>query len=223
MAPEQARAGKSVDHRADIYALGVVFYEMLTGELPRGHFRPPSQMASVDHRLDPIVMRSMASDPNHRYQQVSELKTDVERVSDASTPPPLATPAPLPDARLSKMAVGGAVWGVPFLVSQGLGVSWFDFGIIGFTAPVGATLLGILALRAIRRSGGQLHGMPLAVAAAFLIPLVVLNQFLWRMAELVGIARLPMVHLIWILPVLILDAWVVFRLSDRWGRPRAVE
>ncbi len=84
MAPEQIEKPQEVDHRADIYSLGVVFYEMLTGELPLGKFQPPSQRVQVDVRLDEIVMRSLEKEPQRRYQQVSEVKTQVETI--AATP-----------------------------------------------------------------------------------------------------------------------------------------
>jgi len=84
MAPEQIEKPSEVDHRADIYSLGVVFYEMLTGELPLGKFQPPSQRVQVDVRLDEVVMRSLEKEPQRRYQQVSEVKTQVETI--AATP-----------------------------------------------------------------------------------------------------------------------------------------
>jgi tRNA A-37 threonylcarbamoyl transferase component Bud32 len=78
MAPEQVEKPETVDHRADIYSLGVVFYEMLTGELPMGRFDPPSKKVDVDVKLDDIVLRSLEKEPARRYQHASEIKTDVQ-------------------------------------------------------------------------------------------------------------------------------------------------
>jgi len=77
MAPEQIEHPQEVDHRADIYSLGVVFYEMLTGELPIGLFAPPSKKVHVDVRLDEIVLHTLEKEPGRRYQYASEIKTDV--------------------------------------------------------------------------------------------------------------------------------------------------
>jgi len=81
MAPEQLQQAHTVDHRADIYSLGVVFYEMLTGQLPIGRFEPPSKKAHVDVRLDNIVLKSLETEPGRRYQHVSEMKQQVDRFS----------------------------------------------------------------------------------------------------------------------------------------------
>ena len=88
MAPEQMEGAHEVDHRADIYSLGVVFYEMLTGELPLGRFAPPSRKVRVDVRLDEVVLRTLEKEPGLRYQQVSELKTAVETISGLRQLPP---------------------------------------------------------------------------------------------------------------------------------------
>jgi len=79
MAPEQWRDGQNVDHRADIYAVGVVLYEMLTGQLPLGHFDPPSQRDGVPRGLDAIVQRSLAQRPEQRYQRASEVSDELAR------------------------------------------------------------------------------------------------------------------------------------------------
>ena len=81
MAPEQIEHPLSVDHRADIYSLGVVFYEMLTGELPMGRFALPSQTLHVDVRLDEVVLKTLEKEPDRRYQHVSEVKSAVENVT----------------------------------------------------------------------------------------------------------------------------------------------
>src|ERR1043165_2699646 len=80
MAPEQVEGNREVDHRADIFSLGVVFYELLTGELPLGRFAPPSKKVSIDVRLDEVVLRTLEKEPEKRYQQVSELKTEVDSI-----------------------------------------------------------------------------------------------------------------------------------------------
>jgi hypothetical protein len=89
MAPEQFERPLEVDHRADIYALGVVFYEMLTGEVPMGRFAAPSEKVRIDVRLDEVVLRSLEREPGRRYQRVSEVKNQVESITGiiANLPP----------------------------------------------------------------------------------------------------------------------------------------
>jgi hypothetical protein len=93
MAPEQVEHPQTVDHRADIYSLGVVFYEMLTGELPLGRFAPPSRKVQVDVRLDDVVLRTLEKEPERRYQTASEVKTALETVAaqPGRTAPPVAS------------------------------------------------------------------------------------------------------------------------------------
>ena len=84
MAPEQTEKPTEVDHRADIYSLGVVLYQMLTGELPGKRIEPPSKKVHLDVRLDEVVLRALEREPERRYQQASQVKTDVETI--AQTP-----------------------------------------------------------------------------------------------------------------------------------------
>ena len=81
MAPEQIEKPDTVDHRADIFALGVVFYELLTGELPVGRFPVPSEKVRVDVTLDKVVLRTLEKEPGMRYQRASELGDEVEALS----------------------------------------------------------------------------------------------------------------------------------------------
>ena len=90
MAPEQIERPHLVDHRADIFSLGVVFYEMLTGELPLGRFPLPSTKVHIDVRLDEVVLKTLEKEPQRRYQHASEVKIDVETISAGR---PAAKPA----------------------------------------------------------------------------------------------------------------------------------
>ena len=95
MAPEQVERPADVDHRADIYSLGVVFYELLTGELPLGRFPAPSTKAYIDSRVDDIVFRALAKERELRQQSAGQVKDEVEglnhhpRTTDEA---PIATP-----------------------------------------------------------------------------------------------------------------------------------
>jgi len=81
MAPEQIERPGEVDHRADIYSLGVVFYEMLTGELPLGRFSAPSEKNAMDHRIDEVVMRALKKERELRQQTAGEVKTQIEGIT----------------------------------------------------------------------------------------------------------------------------------------------
>lgn len=86
-APEQLDGRGAVDHRADLYSLGIMFYQMLTREMPRGAPTLPSRkIASLDTRLDGVVFKAMASDREERYQTAIALRTDVEWVRTTAPP-----------------------------------------------------------------------------------------------------------------------------------------
>ncbi len=93
MAPEQLAHPAQVDHRADLYALGVVFYQMLTGELPApGQLEPPSTRVALDVRLDAVVLRALERSPERRYGAASEMKTDLEALKSQPAPEPAGQP-----------------------------------------------------------------------------------------------------------------------------------
>lgn len=102
MAPEQKR-GMSVDHRADIYSLGVMLYEMLCRQVPLGAFAPPSQVVKCDAGLDRIVERAMQPAPERRYQSTTAMKVDVDQARAA--PPRMVKRAPWKWAAVAGLAL----------------------------------------------------------------------------------------------------------------------
>jgi tRNA A-37 threonylcarbamoyl transferase component Bud32 len=125
MAPEQIEGLPGIDHRADIYSMGVVFYELLTGELPLGRFSPPSERAETDVRLDEVVLRTLAREPDRRYQQASQVKTDVEALRNpAIAVNPFVLPA---HRRWIGKGVAGFIAGIlTALFIAGLIVAWAE-------------------------------------------------------------------------------------------------
>jgi tRNA A-37 threonylcarbamoyl transferase component Bud32 len=135
MAPEQIEHPGQVDHRADIYSLGVVFYEMLTGELPLGLFAPPSQKVQVDVRLDKVVLHSLEKEPERRYQHASEVKSDVEIISTESKA--LIQPTPRAPAPVSPMEKHISIVSA---LRIGCGIMGVSFGVVAII--VSAALVG---------------------------------------------------------------------------------
>ena len=91
LSPEQTgRMNRSVDYRADLYALGVIFYELLTGELPLGRFAAPSDRVALDVRIDDVVLKALEREPERRYQHASEVRTSVDRISASAPTRPIS-------------------------------------------------------------------------------------------------------------------------------------
>jgi serine/threonine protein kinase len=110
MSPEQISAPGEVDHRADIYALGVVFYQMLTGELPEKNIEPPSKKVQVDVRLDEVVLRALEKEPALRYQQASIFKTQLETIAQSDRPAGGQQSSGMPSRVVPWLRTGRVVW-----------------------------------------------------------------------------------------------------------------
>jgi len=209
MAPEQFERPGTVDHRADIYSMGVVFYEMLTGELPLGRFPMPSRKVQIDVRLDEVVLRTLEKEPEHRYQHAVQVKTELQSLtalpSDGGPPTWSAGNAGWARGE-NAMPVGGPARVSPYAILGFLSVFPFPLGMIvvialiaGLGPPpndaaVGLTVImavlalvsavlsyafGVAGIRQIRRSAGHYYGLKLALADVVLYPLLLLDAIMY--------------------------------------------
>ena len=124
-APEQASG--SADHRADIYSLGVVLYEMLTGERPTAKLEAPSKRVQVDIRIDEIVLRALEKSPELRFATAAEFRTSVENVQSSTSQTAAgssssnSSPWMLPATALVMLCTGGLMLGVGAYAVQNWG------------------------------------------------------------------------------------------------------
>jgi serine/threonine protein kinase len=168
MAPEQVKHPAEVDHRADIYALGVVFYQMLTGELPGKPLEPPSSRVQIDVRLDEVVLRALEKKPELRYQQVSALKTQVETIAATSGPPsesapksdlpPKVSPCYLSTPQYLRSLRGRLLW-----IYQGKGELRLDSDTLSFHSSWPTATIPLASIRTLALGDYPLSAKPLPI------------------------------------------------------------
>ncbi|HUR27739.1 MAG TPA: serine/threonine-protein kinase [Planctomycetota bacterium] len=140
MAPEQIERPRTVDHRADLFSLGVLFYELLTGELPLGRFQAPSRLAAVDSRIDTLILRALDKNPVNRQASAAQFRADLDRI--LSTPPPVRGA----EQRLRRLRLDGRSPHRPWSIVRGFVVLFPIVMLIAFLRDAMKSSLLFIAL-----------------------------------------------------------------------------
>lgn len=125
IAPELRKAGQVADARSDLFSLGVMFYQMLTGELPRGMFKLPSEcVPGLSEQWDVVICRALEPRPEDRYGSAAEMIRDLqperktEPVSDGTSaarkPQRFRLRVLAATAVLAGLAAAGLLWHFPY-------------------------------------------------------------------------------------------------------------
>lgn len=111
-APEVLDPPYSADQRADVFSVGVLFHELLTGQLPQTPYTPPSRLAPVDSRYDEVVMRAIHPSAAFRYNSAAAMASDLDKIllgKELAASPLLLVPATHPQLAPARQASTPAV------------------------------------------------------------------------------------------------------------------
>lgn len=169
IAPEQIERPHEVDHRADLYSLGVVLYEMLTGELPLGRFPAPSEKSASDPRLDEVVFRTLEKEREKRFQSADEVKVGVATACNRPAAARKADGASSPN--LVAWSVGLMLGGVTVL-GIAAGAESLLIAAPGACAAVLGIAAGWWALWRMKKGAQSLSGRPLLLALVVWLPVL---------------------------------------------------
>jgi TolB-like protein/predicted Ser/Thr protein kinase len=158
MAPEQVR-GETVDARTDVYALGVVLYEMATGRRPfdethsgrltdailHAPLTAPTQLQPrLNPELERITLKCLERDPENRYQLAKEVAIDLRRLGTSTTAPQQRSPVAARRMPGWQLALGG---GIAVAAIAAVWIGWAMWGRSARSAAVGSdSIVSIVAL-----------------------------------------------------------------------------
>ena len=177
MSPEQI-TGRPVDRRSDLYSLGIVLYQMLTGQVPftadtptavmyaqvNKQPTPPSKLtAFITPEVEAVIMRALAKNPQERYANVREMAQAFSQAVATQRPAPggatVTMPAPAPTPRHAAGPPGAAPAARPL---------WPIFVGLGALALIGMVVMAVVVVSASRAGGGLRGGIPTNTATVAL-------------------------------------------------------